>query len=195
MFVVSPRLGVVSPSVISVVAPPGPVGSSSLGQDGAQDEALTHCYSSQGNTHSYRAQEDGLGQGLEDSQDDDGEEGDVLHCCSLCVLQTRSALSHFIARAGPALVVGRSRACCYQVPPSTNCAMKAISQRWFFLFRMISVFWFKSDQIFLFTSQYKTIYIYIIFERFFLLDTFIYKILTLDSKSLSNTEYKNRLLL
>ena len=95
------------------------MGSSPLGQDGPQDEALTHCQSSQGNTHSYRAQEDGLGQGLEDGQGDDGEEEDVLHCGSLCVLQTRPALSHFIARTGPGLVPGSD-------PPRQNCAMKAI---------------------------------------------------------------------
>ena len=90
VFVVSPRLGVVRPPVVSGVTPGGPVGRSPLGQDGPQDEAFPHCDGAQGNTHSYGAQEDGLGQGLEDGQADDGEEEDVLHGCSLGVLETRT---------------------------------------------------------------------------------------------------------
>ena len=84
MLVVGPRLGIVRPPVVSGVATAGPVGSSPLGQDGAKDEALPHCNSSQGNTDSYRAQEDGLSQGLENGQCNDGEKEDVLHCCFLC---------------------------------------------------------------------------------------------------------------
>ena len=84
MSVVGPRLAIVSPAVISGVGTAGPVGSSPLGQDGAKDQALPHCNSSQGNTDSYGAQKDGLSQRLEDDQRNDGEKEDVLHCCFLC---------------------------------------------------------------------------------------------------------------
>ena len=79
MLVVFPRLGIVSPPVVSGVASPGPVRGSPLGEDGTEDEALAHSNGSQRHTNCYRAQEDGFSQGLEDGQSEDGEEEDVLH--------------------------------------------------------------------------------------------------------------------
>ena len=75
----------------------------SLGEDGAEDEALTHRNGSQGHTHCYRAQEDGFSQGLEDGQGEEGEEGDVLHCSSLCVetVQCSADQTGFLAFYNP----------------------------------------------------------------------------------------------